>query len=279
MSKTINKLIAQATQQSQATCHLGTGQLRAGWISPKDQPAAHRRRVLDAYHMLFLVRGQGQYLDHKNQSHPLAAGTLLHRPPDWPHTIIRETNGQWVEFYITLSRPVFNAMIDLGILSRESLAHEILVTPAIIKNCIMLVEQFHHPQNISSLQKTKRVIALFESLQSVTHKTDIPANPLQHAADLLTSMQSQDIPLPRIAEKVGMGYETFRKKFHESFGMSAQQYRIAHRIEQAQYRLLESDMSIEQLATSLGYVDVFSFSRQFKAYSSISPTAYRKVKR
>ena len=279
MSKTIHKLIAQATAQDQATCHWGSGQLRTGWISDKDQPAAHRHRVLDAYHMLFLIHGQGQFVDPKNQSHPLTAGTLLHRPPDLPHTIERYPDGQWVEFYITLSRPIFNAMIEMGILSCEYLVHEILVTPTIIKNCITFVEQFHQIQNTSNFQKTKRVIDLFDTLQNIPHPTNTFPHPIQHAADLLTNMQYQDVPLPEIAEKVGMGYETFRKKFHDSFGVSAQQYRIQHRIEQAQYRLLESDMSIEQLATSLGYVDVFSFSRQFKAYSGISPTAYRKTQR
>jgi AraC-like DNA-binding protein len=269
-------LIKQAMGQMPATCILPGGMVRAGWIMPENHPATRIFRKLENYHMLYLIRGQGRVITEQDGATDLTPGSKLDRHPQLPHTLQRHADNQWLEFFITLSPTLHQAMCDLGLLATQRFASHIPVNTHILKACIKLVENLHQPINANDA--ASQIIALLSLFQATaTHSTKLAAvDQIQHAAHLLTDMHKQQITLPMIAKQIGMTYESFRKQFTRQFGKSPQQYRIEHRINQAQHHLLETDISIEQLAALLGYNDVFCFSRQFKTVCGISPTQYRQ---
>ena len=51
---------------------------------------------------------------------------------------------------------------------------------------------------------------------------------------------------------------------------------IRARIERARRLLEESSLSLEQVASSLGYTDVYFFHRQFKAVAGVTPGRWRR---
>ena len=66
------------------------------------------------------------------------------------------------------------------------------------------------------------------------------------------------------------------RRFKQHTGRSPQQFAIDMRMQAAHFLLLDSNMSIAQIASQLGYVDVYFFSRQFKQHHGISPASFRK---
>jgi len=78
----------------------------------------------------------------------------------------------------------------------------------------------------------------------------------------------------RIAEKLGMPYETFRRRFTRAIGIAPRTYQICERMDRA--RLLLRDHSVKETAAILGYADPFFFSRQFRQHTGASPSHYRK---
>jgi AraC-like DNA-binding protein len=50
---------------------------------------------------------------------------------------------------------------------------------------------------------------------------------------------------------------------------------VEARLNRARQLLLESTLSVSQIADELGYEDVFFFSRQFKERTGRTPTEYR----
>ncbi len=276
MATRLQNLINQALNQKTATAILPGGQMRAGWISPKNHPATRMFRKLEAYHMLYLVRGQGRVTDAQDHVSDLTAGDKLDRHPQLPHTLERHTDNQWLEFFITLSPALHQSMCELGLLWPNRFLSHVPVSTHLLKACLHFVENMHQPNSPGELaSQTALLLNRFQNTaaQSPEHLT---TDQLQHAAHLLSDVNQQTIALPQIAQQIGMTYETFRKQFTKHFGKSPQQYRIEHRISQAQHHLLETDISIEQLAEQLGYNDVFCFSRQFKTVCGISPTQYRQ---
>jgi AraC-like DNA-binding protein/mannose-6-phosphate isomerase-like protein (cupin superfamily) len=78
-----------------------------------------------------------------------------------------------------------------------------------------------------------------------------------------------------LAEQLNMSAEYFTRRFRQTFGVPPKVWLVRRRIQHAAVQLDEAADSIAQIATALGYPDVFLFSRQFKAVMGVSPTAYR----
>ncbi|MFD2875905.1 helix-turn-helix domain-containing protein [Paenibacillus rhizoplanae] len=82
-----------------------------------------------------------------------------------------------------------------------------------------------------------------------------------------------------MAAAVNMGYENFRKIFFkETTGISPKRYHTEHLMRQAKMMLL-SGLPIKHVAVSLGYGDIYSFTKQFTKSEGVSPGRYiRKTK-
>lgn len=69
---------------------------------------------------------------------------------------------------------------------------------------------------------------------------------------------------------------TLTEHFRREFGMTIFSYLNNKRLKQAERLLLESELSISEVAEESGFSDANYFFRQFKAQYGISPSAYRK---
>ncbi|MBB6732549.1 helix-turn-helix domain-containing protein [Cohnella zeiphila] len=78
-----------------------------------------------------------------------------------------------------------------------------------------------------------------------------------------------------LAARAGLSARYFSIKFKELIGTSVQTYMIRSRIERAQHLLLHAGMNVTEVADTLGYRDIFFFSRQFKQYTGKSPSELR----
>lgn len=65
------------------------------------------------------------------------------------------------------------------------------------------------------------------------------------------------------------------RKFKEQTGFSPIEYVIKLRIEKAQFLLLTTDATLQEIALNVGYSDLFYFNRIFKKYAGIAPGKFR----
>jgi len=99
-------------------------------------------------------------------------------------------------------------------------------------------------------------------------------NPLLRGRLLLEECNS--LSVAEVADRCGMNRNTFRKKFTNAFGVSPVQYRIRHRIAIAK-KFLVAGLPVGEIAISLGYPDIYSFTHQFTAVTGYSPTEFREI--
>ena len=64
--------------------------------------------------------------------------------------------------------------------------------------------------------------------------------------------------------------------FKEETGKSPMQYYAELKIREAKKLLRENTLSVGEISDKLGYSDIYSFSRSFKALTGFSPTGYKK---
>ena len=97
-----------------------------------------------------------------------------------------------------------------------------------------------------------------------------------NAMELMTGDFSAIIDNKTISLALGMSCSNVAKLFKRETGISPKHYRVLRRLEWAQELLLNSALSIEQIASQTGYADRYHFSKAFKQLFKIAPVEFRR---
>ena len=74
-----------------------------------------------------------------------------------------------------------------------------------------------------------------------------------------------------LADRVALSRSQFTRRFLAHTGLSPTRYLINARIDRARQLLTETNMSVTQVAMTLGYTDVAYFSRQYRRHTGRTP--------
>lgn len=104
-----------------------------------------------------------------------------------------------------------------------------------------------------------------------------------HPIDLAAQAQiflekhiDETITMQKLANVLKVSTRHVLRVFKERFGVGPQQYLTQRRIELAQQYLIDTRLTVKDIANQLGYEDEYYFSRVFKKQLGIAPTVYRK---
>ena len=84
-----------------------------------------------------------------------------------------------------------------------------------------------------------------------------------------------DIDVSVYCKQIGTNHSYFSRYLNQEKGMTFYQYINSMRMLHAQEKLLNSDLSMEEIAYECGYNDIRSFRRAFKENFNINPSEYR----
>lgn len=81
-----------------------------------------------------------------------------------------------------------------------------------------------------------------------------------------------------IAEKVGLDYNYLSNLFSSFEGITIEKYLILQRIERVKELLVYNELSLKEIAYTLGYSSVAHLSNQFKKVTGLTPSHFKQVK-
>lgn len=116
-------------------------------------------------------------------------------------------------------------------------------------------------------------------LSQAMQKKYLPSEKLSKinpAINYIAKNYNKDIRNDELAQITGLSTVYFRKLFTEVFGISPIAYVNELRIKKAKEMLKSDYGSISEIAESLGYLNIYDFSRTFKKHVGISPSKYEK---
>ena len=108
-------------------------------------------------------------------------------------------------------------------------------------------------------------------------KKENQGNIMDEVCEYIDRNFTEKLVLSEIADKFFISYSHLSKMFHETYGVSFQEYLISKRMEYAEQLLQCPTMNLQEISEAVGYNNVFNFSRAFKKYYGISPTFYKKA--
>jgi len=138
--------------------------------------------------------------------------------------------------------------------------------------------------NLKMIQEAKTAEELVDILHLVVHSVSdnissfrgIPhAAALRKAESFIMENFTRKISLKEIADVAGLSPPYFSTIFKEEMGENLSKYLNRQRVEKASRLLLETDMSLAEIASCCCFEDQSWFSKIFKAYTDISPGKYR----
>lgn len=92
----------------------------------------------------------------------------------------------------------------------------------------------------------------------------------------MASQYAHPVSIEQMCDTLGYNRAYLSRVFKQETGLSPVTYLLKLRIEKSRQLLRERpELSVEQVAASVGLTDALYFSRQFKRFCAQSPTAYR----
>ena len=81
--------------------------------------------------------------------------------------------------------------------------------------------------------------------------------------------------LDAVASLCCMSKSHFSRKFRKDHGITFQEYLVQQRINKAATLLMQSDVSVTEIALSVGFSDLSHFTRTFQKHIGIGPSRFR----
>ena len=222
---------------------------------------------------------------HNSVELMLCGNVIVTVPGSW--IIFKPRTPQWFcsrgplkHDWMHLTGPVDEALLQVGL---EADRLYILQNGSFITDAVRKIEQEHfsqpaHHHLMEELKFRELLLKLSRSCNSdVPRKRPKPATErqLQQVRSTVFSNLGDSWTVEKMAELCYLSPSRFHTVYRNLFGISPTEDLIRARIENAKHRLSGSTDTIQEIADSLGYKNVTHFCRQFKTFTTLTPSQYR----
>lgn len=189
--------------------------------------------------------------------------------------------SQWLHFHFTVFASIdltslFDLPLKIGKEYQERIdtcikkAMEIQKSAAPLAKAVIL--------NSKALELLEIILAISKPHQARMQQLQTSTRFLP-VFDLLRKKFNSPITAKDMAQRANMSLAHFHHLFQANMGCSPMNYLKKIRLEQAEIYLLNSDLSLTQIAELTGFSNQFHFCREFKNKTGLPPSVYRQRNR
>jgi AraC-like DNA-binding protein len=254
---------------------LGRIELAGRIVAGHGLPSRATRRY-PSHAVVLVTSGRGSYRSERHD-HAVRAGSLIIVRPGEPHWYGTGSADLWDESYCAFNGPVFDLAARQGGLGGPERVMSV-GDPERFAAYLDRVRLAAPPPSCSAQDvEALELLAAVEAAISPTIVEEPATNWLARSMQVLAA-DGEPRPLPDVAAAVGMGYESWRRRFREHLGIPPAQYRREVRLNSSATLLAMTSLSIDEIAHRTGFVDDRHLARHFVRRYGVTPGRYRKAR-
>ncbi|MFD1178233.1 AraC family transcriptional regulator [Paenibacillus puldeungensis] len=254
-----------------------------------NQSWIHKERVIDSYEIISPVDST-LYIECNNIPYAIESGEILVIPPHTLHRGIKYCEGRmkfhWLHFSATNLMLKTEAEVIQEI--SDNNPDKMVILPIytnkidsrrfhVMFNQLLDLYQEKKMKSYLDAYLTCLLYDLTSEIMDYLIQKEFNGNRLQPIQDWIRIHAFEDITLEQIADNFKYNKNYLSRIYKENAGIGISEQIIKFRLKHAKELLTETDLSIIEIASEVGYEDSKYFMRLFKKYESVTPTQYRKT--
>lgn len=236
-------------------------------------------RILENYQLIYITQGKGHYYTAPGRSLPIVAGDMLIIPPYRWHSYLPDPETGWDEYWIGLRGGNLDERFSNGCLDPEHVVYSIGLREDIIQLYrqgieLAIDESAHYQQALAGVGNMILGKAVYYA--GNRHRENSPiVEKMNRARMIMRESCFKGITPEQVAEQLHMSYSWFRKMFREYTHVSPARFLMELKMQKAKNLLLNSPLSIKEVAYAVDYEDASHFVSLFKKYTGYTPARYK----
>lgn len=251
---------------------------------PKDYMFDWREgRILTEFQILYITRGKGIFETKTIGKKKVSEGCAIFLFPGVWHSYRPNQETGWKEHWVSFNGTIPAKFLENGILSHENSVIELGLNEEIItiyQRIIELIEckKVGYKELISSL-----IFQLIAQINAIKRSKNFGGREFEMTINkskiIMADRIGKKISFTKLAKELNVGYLWFRKMFRLDTGLTPAQYFLELKLNKAKDLLINTPLSIKEIAIITGFESQFYFSKFFKKRMGRSPINLRKYSR
>lgn len=231
----------------------------------------------------YIVEGRG-YLNVNGENYAATAGDVYILRKKTTHTYWSDARYPWVKIFFNIRGSLAEKLLDeyqLGgsgkvVLEAHGMEQDFRdMLEGLTDNTVPQTERFD-----------KAAVKFLEILLKLTNQQRVAGirkgnvvsveNEMNTLIEYITMNPKRIVSNQELADVIFRSKDYVIKRFFANFGVTPYDYQIQQKIFSAKNMLANMNLSVKEIANSLGYDDQHYFSYMFKKRCGMSPTQYRK---
>ena len=244
-------------------------------VFEEDFEGGHRFGRKD-FHLLYLYSGELN-MKYGKKSTVLKCGEIIILPPDTPfsysNTKKTKTEFMWINFTGSKAESLIRS-VNLPI----NKPYTVTLPQYIFEGFETFFTEFRFRPRLHEVAiayKLVHLMVLFSRSEQGRVRSK-KSGPLTDTLIYIGENYTQDIATEDLAAMEHLSCAHFRRLFKKKTGMTPTQYITSLRLKYAEQMLLETELSIKEIAKNVGFSDQLYFSKVFSNHFGMSPTEFRE---